>query len=193
MADESQDKKAPAADALVEPRHIMTKKELRLRQYEDINYLIGEDVTKTEIARRMGISLKTLHNIIHEYRGKDLKELHKEAVDYASRKVAHKLGLITEMTMNQTLRMKDRAAGLSILKDTGVLDNVRPSNVKRDDESRITFEFNFAPPPWAPRVVTNGSHKNVQIPEIAQKCTTVDESSTELQAEPPPADVPPRG
>lgn len=176
MAETSQAQNNDAAEQLelIDVKHYATLEERRFVRYREIMELIEQGVSKAEIARRLEMSPKTIYNTIHDFRGKDVKFIHQQALDESARRVARKLSRITEIALDEIIRLKDRDAALSILRDTGVLDSIRPVGAKREDDGRITFEFNFAPPPWAPKavqiakVVSGGTNENKpQLPAIA--------------------------
>lgn len=133
-----------------ETRTILTREERRWQEFEDICWLLEQGATKTRVAELMGISLKTLHNIIKEYRGKELHKLHFEAVQSASRRVAVKLGKITEMGLDEILKKNDRKAALTIIQDTGVLAELKPKHEEKSDTNRVVIEWSGPQLPWAP-------------------------------------------
>ena len=109
--------------------------------------LRGAGFTVEKIAKELGIAYVTAYKIVKTL-GVD------DALGRAAKSVKSRIPEIAAMTIREIIDKKDRRTGFEVLRETGVLDAVNPNKQKRDDSaSRITFEFNFPPPPWAPSAV----------------------------------------
>jgi len=140
-----------------ESQEVLTKKQIHEQQLVQIHNLLSKGETKTQIAKDMGISLKTLHNWLSDRNytnyHKNYQAMQKEAVEKAARPVRTRLSRIAEMVGDEVLRLKDRSAGIAILKETGVFEAVRPVKQSEEGGGRIVIEWSGAPPPWAPKPV----------------------------------------
>ena len=145
----------------VVPAPVPDKRTRRQRDYDTVMELLMQGESKLEIARRMGVTAKTVYNIIASGGAKGMKsmvgqaqrEAHAEAVERASSKIQSRLPELAEMVIDQTIKMKDRQSGVNILREVGVLEKIRPKVAQESDSGRIVIEWSGAPPPWAPKHV----------------------------------------
>jgi len=155
-----------------ESQPILTKKQLHDQQMIQIHNLLSKGETKTQIAKDMGISLKTLHNWLSDRDYTNYKQIQKESVEKAGKSVRTRLAKIAEMVGDEVLRLKDRSAGIVILKETGVFETLRPAKQTEGDGGRIVIEWSGAPPPWAPKPVLEAYQRQVnpalppQVPPV---------------------------